>query len=161
MGSTSSNKEFAPSVQDINPPALIEVIDDTGSNPPFSDQDLKRIVALIETGESCRYTHIEVVFVSKEKILELNHKYRGHDYVTDILTFPFRDDKDGLEGTLYCCPAQIESQAIQYECRFVKELLRVVIHGLLHLAGYEDDTPQGFSRMKELEDKYLQLYWTN
>lgn len=105
--------------------------------------------------ESCRYSEIEVVFVDDNQILEMNRKFLNHDYITDILTFPYNNDPTSLDGSLICCASQIEHQARDHNVSFQNEILRVVIHGLLHLAGYDDHTDEDTRIMRKLEDKYL------
>ncbi len=134
------------------------VFNESGISVPFCKQQLSTLISAIEMNESCRYSEIEVVFVDENQILEMNRKFLNHDYITDILTFPYNDDPASLDGTLICCASQIEHQARDHNVSFQNELLRIVIHGLLHLAGYDDRTDDDTRKMRKLEDKYLMKY---
>lgn len=101
---------------------------------------------------------LEVVFVNEVRILELNRSHLGHDYVTDILTFPYHEGDAAMEGTLYCCFSQIQRQALELGVKVETELLRVVIHGMLHLVGYDDGSRYQRSDMRSHEDKYIKIY---
>ncbi len=134
---------------------------ESGLSVPFDDFLLQRIITLLEYYEKCQFKEIEVVFVDEKKIIETNRQYLNHDYITDIITFPYGDETDLLEGTLFCCAAQIKRQAKEFEVSFENEVLRIVIHGLLHLIGYDDATDERRSVMRTLEDKYIRYILEN
>lgn len=134
------------------------VFNESGTDVPFDDHNLKKVIAHIEDWEPCHFQYIEVVFVNSEKILEINKKYLGHNQITDIITFPYEEDFSLPEGTLYCCAEQIKEQSREYDTSFGNEILRVVIHGLLHLAGYDDNTDAEREKMRNLETTYMTLY---
>ena len=95
------------------------------------------------------------VFVSDEMILELNQKYLKHDYCTDIITFDYSSG-DIISGEMYISIDTVEENAQFYGVDFDTELLRVILHGVLHLCGYKDDSEAEQQEMRKIEDKYLQ-----
>ncbi|MDG5766491.1 rRNA maturation RNase YbeY [Balneolales bacterium ANBcel1] len=131
------------------------IFNESGISVPLDETYLKHVIKRIEEKESCSFFEIEVVFVDDDTILEMNRKYLGHDYVTDILTFPYEDHSKPLEGTLYCCAQQIARQAAEHGEPFDIEVKRVVIHGLLHLVGYDDASEAEKHDMRRLENFYL------
>lgn len=135
----------------------LTLFNESGIHVPFSELDLDAIVQAIEKAETCRYNEIEVVFVSEQEILQINQHYLSHNYVTDIITFPYESQKSDLEGTLYCCAAQIERQSDDYGTSYREETCRVVIHGLLHLAGYTDDSVDTKAVMSGKEQFFLNV----
>ncbi len=139
-------------------PEIIEIFNETAEQVPLSREDLSRLTDLIRIHEQRNFLTLEVVFVNDSEILEMNRKYLGHDYVTDIITFPYHENEEPVEGTLFCCLTQISRQSRELNTEFGMELLRVVIHGLLHLVGYDDETEQQRNRMHSLENKYITLY---
>ncbi len=98
---------------------------------------------------------LSIHLISDEALLDINKRYLNHDYLTDIITFDMRDEM-GMEAELYLSEDRISENAQTFECTFMEEYLRVCIHGLLHLGGYEDGTPIQKKKMRELENKYLQ-----
>ena len=94
------------------------------------------------------------VFVSDEYILEINQKYLQHNHYTDIITF---DDSTGnsISGDMYISINTVRSNAEYYQVDFRDELLRVMLHGVLHLCGYQDKTTNGQQDMRAAEAKYL------
>lgn len=132
-----------------------QVFNENETEVPFNTERLGEIIKLLEGHETCRFIMVEVVFVGKEEILRINREYLGHDYYTDIITFPYEEDASKIEATLYCCASQIKRQSTEHHVTFENEVLRVVIHGLLHLAGYDDRTERSRMSMHELENKYI------
>ncbi len=130
----------------------------TDENIPFSGNQLRRLIDLFHEHEKRNFLRVEVVFVDDSEILEMNRRYLGHDHVTDIITFPYHENDEPLEGTLFCCAPQIRRQSEELDVTFDTEVLRIVIHGLLHLIGYNDKTEAQRSHMHSLENKYITLY---
>ncbi|MDX9749185.1 MAG: rRNA maturation RNase YbeY [Paludibacter sp.] len=97
---------------------------------------------------------IAYLFCDDAKILEVNRQYLQHDYYTDIITFDYSTGKV-ISGDIYISLDTVETNALQYKCSFDKELHRVIIHGILHLCGYDDTTPELQLKMTELENESL------
>lgn len=95
-------------------------------------------------------------FCSDEEILEANRQFLGHDYYTDIITFDDGLD-DRLNGDLLISLDTVASNAECMGVAYAEELHRVIVHGLLHLCGFSDKSPEEEQRMRALEDQALQL----
>jgi len=134
------------------------IYNESGISVPFESEHLIKVIHLLQQKESCRFEQIELVFVDDETIRTINRKYLNHDFITDIITFPFHDEGEMIEGTLYCCSPQILRQAGDFQETFDNEILRVVIHGLLHLIGYGDHTSMEKQIMRNLEDTYIKIF---
>ena len=100
--------------------------------------------------------NINIIFCSDNYILDVNVKYLGHDYFTDIITFDYCE-KDILSGDLFISIDTVRDNAEFYKTEFNDELNRVIVHGLLHLIGYDDHTPEEQKIMREKENYYLEL----
>ena len=100
--------------------------------------------------------NINIIFCSDNYILDVNVKYLGHDYFTDIITFDYCE-KDILSGDLFISIDTVRDNAEFYKTEFNDELNRVIVHGLLHLIGYDDHTPEEQKIMREKENHYLEL----
>lgn len=137
--------------------ASFHVFNDSHDDIPFDRKQLIKIIDLLEKHEVRNFANIEVVFVRDSVILELNREYLGHDYITDIITFPYHEVNAPVEGTLFCCAPQIRRQSNEIGSEYETEILRVVIHGLLHLVGYNDSTDHQREYMQTLENKYITL----
>lgn len=99
---------------------------------------------------------ISIIFCSDNYILDVNIRYLHHDYFTDVITFDYCEG-DKLSGDLFISIDSVHENAIEFGTEFDEELHRVIVHGLLHLIGYDDHTPEGQKVMREKEDYYLSL----
>lgn len=99
---------------------------------------------------------INYIFSSDDFVLEINRKYLQHDYYTDIITFNYNED-DLLSGDIFISIDTVRTNAPQFSKSFNEELYRVIIHGVLHLVGYDDQDDVSRSIMRQKEDDYIQL----
>ncbi|NLT04589.1 MAG: rRNA maturation RNase YbeY [Bacteroidales bacterium] len=99
---------------------------------------------------------INVIFCSDERILSINQTFLQHDYYTDIITF---DSGAGevVAGDIFISQDTVASNANQLAVSPDAELLRVIIHGILHLCGYPDKQPDEAAKMRSLEDEALAM----
>jgi len=98
--------------------------------------------------------HLSLQFISDEELLHINKEFLNHDYYTDIITFDLRDELS-KEAELYISLDRILDNATQLNVKHETEMYRVIIHGLLHLAGYKDKTEEDVNEMRSQENKYL------
>ncbi|MEZ4916802.1 MAG: rRNA maturation RNase YbeY [Chitinophagales bacterium] len=98
---------------------------------------------------------INVVLLSDDGLLQINKEYLNHDYYTDIITFPLEQNNEVLEAELYISIDRIEDNAKTNSVDFLVEFKRVLVHGVLHLCGYNDKTNEEIKTMRQKEDYYL------
>ena len=101
-----------------------------------------------------RIGQVNIIFCSDNYILDINQKYLQHDYFTDIITFDYCEGKT-LSGDLFISVDTVRENAIFYGTEFDDELNRVIVHGLLHLIGYDDHSEEDQKTMRSKEDYYL------
>ena len=99
---------------------------------------------------------VSVVFCSDTYLLELNKKHLQHDFFTDIITFDYSEG-DRVAGDLFVSVDRVYENADAYNVSRETELNRVSVHGILHLLGYKDKTPQEVAVMREKENEALAL----
>ena len=115
-----------------------------------------RWLKLVAESEIRRVGDISIIFCSDNYILEVNQKYLQHDYFTDIITFDYCEG-DRLSGDLFISIDTVRENAKEYGTEFTDELNRVMVHGILHLIGYDDSTEEEIAVMRKKEDYYLSL----
>ena len=103
-----------------------------------------------------RVDTINYIFVDDTRILEVNRQFLQHDYYTDIITFDYTQGRI-LSGDLYISLDTVRTNARQIGTTYDQELLRVIIHGVLHLCGINDKGPGEREVMEAAEDKALAL----
>ena len=99
---------------------------------------------------------VNIIFCSDNYILDINQKYLQHDYFTDIITFDYCEN-DVLSGDLFISVDSVRENAVFYKTEFTDELNRVIVHGLLHLIGYDDHSDEDIKMMRFKENYYLEL----
>ena len=103
-----------------------------------------------------RIGDISIIFCSDNYILDVNQQYLQHDYFTDIITFDYCEG-DKLSGDLFISVDTVRENAVEYGTEFKDELNRVIVHGILHLIGYDDHTEEDIKEMRSKENYYLSL----
>lgn len=127
---------------------------------PFILQEVENITAWINhtiDTEGCELSNINYIFCSDEYLHQVNVDYLQHDYYTDIITFDNSEEEGLIEGDLFISIDRVEDNAVQQKTVFHVELKRVIIHGVLHLLGYNDKTDEERNLMREKENAYLSL----
>ncbi len=99
---------------------------------------------------------ISIIFCSDNYILDVNIRYLHHDYFTDVITFDYCEGNK-LSGDLFISIDSVRENSIEFGTEFDEELHRVIVHGILHLIGYDDHTPEDQKIMRAKEDYYLSL----
>ncbi len=102
---------------------------------------------------------VSMNFVSKEEIVALNKSWFKKLAPTDVISFNLGESPDKkILGDVYICPEIAQENAEKYHCTLEEELARLVIHGMLHLLGFEDATLAQKAEMRTLEDSFLQWF---
>ena len=115
-----------------------------------------RWLKFVSSSEVRKLQNINIIFCSDNYILDVNMKYLQHDYFTDIITFDYCEG-NSLSGDLFISIDSVRDNAAFYGTEFADELNRVIVHGILHLIGYDDHTDEEQKIMRSKEDYYLSL----
>ena len=128
---------------------------------PSRTVDEDTVVGLIRhvlEAEGASPVHVSVVLSDHDTVRRLNAAYLDHDYNTDVLSFPLREDSsssDTAEGEVYVDLDTAAERHGEFDTTFEREVYRYVVHGVLHLLGYDDATDEGQQAMRTREDEYL------
>lgn len=118
--------------------------------------------------EGFRLGPVNYIFCSSARHLEINRRFLGHDYATDVITFDYSDlggesgqkDRRGVVGgDIFIDPATVADNAAIFAATPEVEMRRVLIHGVLHLCGYGDKTRKEQAQMRAKEDFYLARFY--
>ncbi|MBX9890100.1 MAG: rRNA maturation RNase YbeY [Amoebophilaceae bacterium] len=105
--------------------------------------------------EGYRLAHLNFVFCSDQYLHQHNKAYLGHDTLTDVITFDYATSASYIFGDIYISVERVKENAKIYEQPFLEELYTVMVHGLLHLLGYDDHATADKLLMREKELFYL------
>lgn len=126
------------------------------SMPSISEDLLNQWILKVALSHKKTVGEIAYIFCSDEVILETNQHYLQHDFYTDIITFDYTEGNK-ISGDIFIGMETVTSNAQEYEVPFNEELHRVIIHGILHLCGIDDQTPEQRENMEQEENKALAL----
>ncbi len=124
--------------------------------PKIRHRDTSAWIKRVAQAHGRKVGEIGYMFVSDEKILEVNRQYLGHDYYTDIITFDY-DEGDVLNGDLVISLDTVRTNAEKFGKEYDDELNRVIIHGILHLCGINDKGPGEREIMEAHENEALAM----
>ncbi|MFB6229766.1 MAG: rRNA maturation RNase YbeY [Salinibacter sp.] len=122
---------------------------------------LEEVIRHVLAAEDATLVHLSVVLTDHATVRRLNRSYLDHDYHTDVLSFSLRNETSAsdslvVEGEVYVDLDTARERCEEFSATFEREACRYVIHGLLHLLGYDDATESGQETMRRREDEYLQ-----
>lgn len=136
---------------------MIRFLNERTNLPAIHQQLTRSWIRRVTALHSKQAGDISFLFCDDEKILEVNRKYLDHDYYTDIITFDYSAGSI-VSGDLYISIDTVTTNAMKYNVAFEEELHRVMIHGVLHLCGYHDGSPEQRLQMTQFENEALQLF---
>lgn len=135
---------------------MINFINDSVALPELDYKKVGNWIRAVAAGYGFDTGEINYIFCSDERILEVNRQFLGHDYYTDVITFDY-STSSRIAGDIYISLETVGSNAEQIGEAFENELLRIIIHGVLHLTGQADKTPETKAQMTAKEEKALTL----
>lgn len=120
-------------------------------------RDVKAWLKAVAEHHNFTLGDLSIVACSDEELLRYNRTYLDHDTYTDIITFDHSEGKS-LSGDLLVSFERVGENAVNQGVGFQEELRRVLVHGVLHLAGFKDKTPQDSRIMRDAEDRALAMF---
>ena len=97
---------------------------------------------------------VSIIITTDENLIGINRQFLEHDYFTDVITFNY-NEADVINGEIYISADTVKDNAGLYRVRINDEMSRVILHGVLHLAGYDDKTEPQKEIMRKMEDLWL------
>ena len=128
--------------------------------PPIEPQRVKAWIEEVVQRHGKIIGELYYYFCSDEKLLEINRERLGHDFYTDIVTFPLTDCETVLSSEFCISLDRIKENAVTFGRSYESELYRVIIHGVLHLIGFDDLTDEEEQVMREKEEEALGLLFS-
>jgi probable rRNA maturation factor len=142
---------------------IVHIENQTQNVIPLKDTAIKKtIVKTLECADwvSGEPYEISIIFVDRDEIRQINKDYRNIDRATDVISFSYREG-EGAEfagmmlGDLAICPEVVEKHSLTYKTAFNVEMSFVIVHGVLHLLGFDHTKKTDREKMREMEDKVM------
>ncbi|MCL4511021.1 MAG: rRNA maturation RNase YbeY [Bacteroidetes bacterium] len=122
--------------------------------PKFRRRTLAVLIRQIIREERREADSINVVLVDDDYLLDVNRKFLNHDYKTDVISFDLSENKR-IDGEIYISVDRAKVQARRYKVSLEREVLRLIVHGVLHLAGWDDKTRSQKLLMRKRENVFI------
>ena len=133
---------------------MIRFTTDSIEMPVLDERKVSRWIKSVAADYGFAVGNINYIFCSDERELEVNRQFLGHDYYTDVITFDYSTPST-LNGDIFISLDTVSSNAEMVDTSFDRELLRIIIHGVLHLTGQGDKTPETKLQMTAKEESAL------
>ena len=128
------------------------------NNKVINKFTIHKLINLLKKELNFTIKNLEISFVNSSEIVQLNNKYLHHNYSTDIITFDYSKLDSSLEGEILISIDDALHNSKKFRMSFKEELIRLVIHGILHLLGYKDEKISEKKVMKTKENSLLRKY---
>ena len=124
----------------------------------ISRQSIHRFVKALSGNLQFKLSSLDINFISSDEILSLNKTHLKHDYTTDIITFNYSSNKALIDGEIFISIDDARLNSKKFKIALNEEIGRLVIHGILHILGYDDQITNEKKVMKRVENKLLSTY---
>lgn len=135
---------------------MIQYLSENIQFPSIDQSTISRWIKQVAALHGRKTGTLNYIFCDDERMLEVNNKFLQHDFYTDIITFDYSNEKV-ISGDIFISIDTVKSNADELGASFENELHRVIIHGVLHLCGQDDKTPEDQAEMTRKENKALQI----
>jgi rRNA maturation RNase YbeY len=122
---------------------------------------IHKLVNFIKNYLSLKVDYLEINLVSSSEILEINTEHLNHNYTTDIITFNYSEIMDVIDAEIFISLHDCLNNSTRFKCSFNDELKRLIIHGMLHLIGFDDKTKKEQLKMRKKENELLEIINVN
>ncbi len=136
---------------------MINFITEDTNFPNVEQAKIINWIKSVATFYNMKVGNINYIFCSDKRILEINKQYLEHDYYTDIITFDYSQGNK-IAGDIFISLDTVKSNSDEQKTDFEEELLRIIIHGILHLCGQNDKKPADKEEMTRKENLALEQY---
>ncbi len=121
---------------------------------PIKSKFLIDAASQVLRSEKKHQANIHLIFTDDSEIQKINYMFLSHNYPTDVITFPLESEPQ-LEAEIYISVETARRQAKEFHVSLANELVRLIVHGILHVCGYDDVNPRAVSKMKAKENFYI------
>jgi len=136
---------------------LIEIINDYSEKLEINLESIKQLYHEIISQENVNVANLTLVLSNRAYLNTLKREYFKKNHYTDVIAFNLNDKDEDIFGEIYVSIDDIKYNSIKFKNTFDNEFKRVIIHGLLHIIGYKDDTDSEKKKMTNLENRYILL----
>ena len=121
-------------------------------------RSVKKLIEKVIRNQTMIPGDLNFIITGDEFMREINRKFLNHDYYTDVISFRMNEG-DIIDGEVYISKDTVKINAKNYKVSYKEEMLRVIVHGTLHLCGFNDETEKDREKMRRMEDFWMGDYY--
>jgi len=137
---------------------LVKYLQVFSQNPSIDKRQVHKLIASLKKEFELSISFLSISFINSMELREINKKYLKHDYETDVITFNYSEKQSDIDGEILISFEEAENNAKKFNVNYGTELLRLVIHGILHLLQFDDKDEKSKKIMKQTENKLINKY---
>ena len=122
-----------------------------------NEEQLSNWISRVIASEEKKEGEINYIFCDDDYLLNLNEQYLNHDTLTDIISFDYSMGNE-IHGDIFISTERVKDNATDFKVSFEEELMRVMVHGVLHYCGYKDKTEEDEALMRSKEDEKIKMF---
>jgi len=122
-----------------------------------NEEQLSNWISRVIASEEKKEGEISYIFCDDDYLLNLNEQYLNHDTLTDIISFDYSMGNE-IHGDIFISTERVKDNATDFKVSFEEELMRVMVHGVLHYCGYKDKTEEDGALMRSKEDEKIKMF---
>lgn len=130
-------------------------------NYRLSKSNINRVIKYLISELNLTVSSVEINFVSGNVIQNINKKYLKHNYITDIITFSYSSEGEPVDAEIFICSQAAKENSVKYKVTLDEEITRLIVHGFLHIVGFDDQTDYKRRKMRAKENELLSKYLSN
>lgn len=135
----------------------IDIINHYGDSISYDETTIQLLINNLITDQKAQVEKLSIILSDKFFLNKLKKDYFNQDYFTDVIAFNLEEKNNPIDGEVYISIDDVLENSIEYKENFNVEFKRILIHGILHLLGYIDDTSDKKKLMTDQENKYIKL----
>ena len=120
-------------------------------------KNIKKIIEEVISKEKKVSGDLNFIFTNDKHLVDINRKFLNRNYFTDVISFDYSSGKI-ISGEVYISTETVKNNSINYKVSYREEIFRVLIHGVLHLCGYDDKSETEVRRMRRMEDYWIKIW---
>ena len=136
---------------------ILDIINNYTNKYKFDNNLINTLIKSTTSSEDRKINSINLILTDDEFLRKMKNKYFEQDLYTDVISFNLEDPNEDIEGEIYVSMDRVIDNAKSLKSSINMELKRIIIHGTLHLIGYNDQTNSQKENMTRLENKYLEI----
>jgi rRNA maturation RNase YbeY len=137
---------------------LVKNLQIYSEEPLLNKKAIHSLISALISELNIEISLLSISLITSSELRQINKNHLNHDYNTDVISFNYSNVRNNIDGEILISFEDAMLNSRIYKVKYGEEILRLVVHGILHLLGYDDNTKKNKVRMKSMENKLINKY---